>query len=40
MEGHFGLRALQDLLEDAGGRLTIWSTRGRGTVLRAEVPLL
>ena len=40
MEGHFGLRALQDLLEDAGGRLRIWSTRGRGTVLRAEVPLL
>ena len=39
MEGHFGLRALEDLLEDAGGRLRIWSTRGRGTVLRAEVPV-
>jgi two-component system, NarL family, sensor kinase len=37
-EGHFGLRALSDLLADAGGRLHLWSRPGRGTVLRAEVP--
>jgi signal transduction histidine kinase len=37
-EGHFGLRALHDLVSDAGGRLHVWSAPGRGTVLRAEVP--
>jgi len=37
-DGHFGLRALQDLVKDAGGRLHVWSSPGRGTVLRAEVP--
>ena len=37
-DGHFGLRALGDLLADAGGRLQIWSRPGRGTVLRAVVP--
>jgi signal transduction histidine kinase len=37
-DGHFGLRALQDLLCDAGGGLDVSSRRGRGTVLRAEVP--
>jgi two-component system NarL family sensor kinase len=38
VEGHFGLRALSDLLGDAGGRLRVWSAPGEGTVLRAEVP--
>jgi signal transduction histidine kinase len=37
-EGHFGLRALSDLLGDAGGRLRVWSAPGQGTVLRGEVP--
>jgi signal transduction histidine kinase len=37
-EGHFGIRALRDLVADAGGRLDVWSRPGRGTVLRAEVP--
>jgi signal transduction histidine kinase len=37
-DGHFGLRALGDLLADAGGSLKIWSRPGRGTVLRAVVP--
>jgi two-component system NarL family sensor kinase len=36
--GHFGLRALGDLLNDAGGRLDVRSVRGRGSLLRAEVP--
>jgi two-component system NarL family sensor kinase len=38
VEGHFGLRALSDLLGDAGGRLRVWSAPGEGTILRAEVP--
>lgn len=36
--GHFGLRMLSDLAEEAGGRLDIDSEPGRGTRLRAEVP--
>jgi two-component system NarL family sensor kinase len=36
--GHLGLRVLGDLLDDAGGRLTVASAPGGGTVLRAEVP--
>jgi len=36
--GHLGLRALQDLLHDADGQLTIASSPGHGTVLRAQVP--
>jgi signal transduction histidine kinase len=36
--GHLGLRALQDLLDDADGQLTISSSPGHGTVLRAHVP--
>jgi signal transduction histidine kinase len=36
--GHFGLRALADLLEEADGRLHIRSAPGEGTVLYAEVP--
>jgi signal transduction histidine kinase len=35
---HFGLRALRDLLEDAGGTLTVTGVPGHGTTLRAEVP--
>jgi two-component system NarL family sensor kinase len=37
-EGHFGLRLVADLTRDAGGRLDIDSTPGRGTVIRVEVP--
>jgi two-component system NarL family sensor kinase len=37
-QGHFGLRALGDLLADAGGGLDVTSRPGRGTVLRAMVP--
>jgi signal transduction histidine kinase len=36
--GHIGLRALRDLLADSGGRLTVRSTPGMGTVVRAELP--
>jgi signal transduction histidine kinase len=35
---HFGLRALRDLLDDAGGILSVTGVPGRGTTLRAEVP--
>jgi two-component system, NarL family, sensor kinase len=38
VDERFGLRALQDLLRDAGGDLHVRSARGRGTVLRADVP--
>ena len=37
-EGHMGLHLLRELLEDAGGSLTISSAPGHGTTLRAEVP--
>jgi signal transduction histidine kinase len=37
--GHLGLRALTDLLSEAGGSLTTTSTPGRGTRLVAIVPL-
>jgi signal transduction histidine kinase len=36
--GHFGLRALADMLEDAAGHLDVRTAPGQGTVLRAEVP--
>jgi signal transduction histidine kinase len=36
---HFGLRALRDLVEQAGGRLTLDGLPGLGTTLRAEVPV-
>lgn len=36
--GHFGLRALHDLVRDAGGELTVTSSLGRGTRVRLEVP--
>jgi signal transduction histidine kinase len=34
-----GLRGLADRVEAVGGRLTIESPSGRGTVVRAEVPV-
>lgn len=37
--GHVGLLATSDLVEEAGGRLTIRSAPGRGTTVRIEVPL-
>ncbi|MGW1346140.1 histidine kinase [Kribbella sp. NPDC002412] len=33
-----GLRGLADRVESLGGRLRIWTPRGRGTRLRAELP--
>jgi signal transduction histidine kinase len=36
---HMGLRMLQDLARDAGGRLAVESTPGQGTRLTLEVPL-
>jgi signal transduction histidine kinase len=35
---HFGLRSMQGRVVDLGGRLQVMSSRGRGTVLRVEVP--
>lgn len=37
-EGHFGLRLLDDLVRDAGGRLEVTSKNGRGTRVTVEVP--
>jgi signal transduction histidine kinase len=37
--GHFGLRGLRDLAEEAGGRLVIDSTPGAGTRVQMEVPI-
>jgi two-component system, NarL family, sensor kinase len=37
--GHFGLRALSDLLADAGGRLVVRSAPGAGTKVEVEVPM-
>lgn len=36
--GHFGLRLLTDLVDDAGARLEVDSTPGSGTAIRLEVP--
>jgi signal transduction histidine kinase len=33
-----GLRGLADRVEALGGRLRVWTTRGRGTRVRAEMP--
>jgi signal transduction histidine kinase len=38
-EGHLGLRLLDDLARDAGGRLEVHSEPGRGTCVRVEAPL-
>jgi signal transduction histidine kinase len=35
---HFGLRSMRGRVADLGGRLQVTSSRGRGTVLRVEVP--
>jgi signal transduction histidine kinase len=37
-EGHFGMRVLEDLVRDAGGRLTLDSAPGHGTRVSVEVP--
>lgn len=37
-ERHFGLRLLDDLVRDAGGRVEITSRNGRGTRVTVEVP--
>jgi signal transduction histidine kinase len=36
--GHLGYRVLQDLVQDAGGRLEVTSVIGEGTTVRAQVP--
>lgn len=36
---HFGLRALTDLIADAGGRLVVDAANGRGTRVHLEVPV-
>jgi signal transduction histidine kinase len=38
-DGHFGLRMLADMAENAGGRLDIESAPGEGTRVRLEVPV-
>ena len=38
-EGHLGLRLLEDLAAEAGGRLEVDSTPGRGTRVTMELPL-
>jgi signal transduction histidine kinase len=38
-DGHLGLRLLEDLAQDAGGRLRIESTPGEGSRLILDVPL-
>jgi signal transduction histidine kinase len=38
-DGHFGLRGLDGLVRDAGGRVVIDSSAGSGTTLRVEVPV-
>lgn len=37
-DGHFGLRVVRDMVADAGGRLSVQSARGKGSVVRAELP--
>jgi two-component system, NarL family, sensor kinase len=37
--GHFGLRMMSDLVEEAGGELDVDSAPGEGTRLRARIPL-
>jgi signal transduction histidine kinase len=38
-DGHFGLRMIEDSARDVGGRTEIESEPGRGTRIRAEVPV-
>ncbi|WP_206062338.1 hypothetical protein [Nonomuraea basaltis] len=37
-EGGTGLRGLADRVEAQGGRLRVWTPRGDGTRVRAEMP--
>lgn len=37
-QGHFGLRLLSDLAEDAGGSVTVRSEPGAGATITAKVP--
>ena len=37
--GHFGLRMLADLADEAGGAVTIRSAAGRGATIVAELPV-
>jgi signal transduction histidine kinase len=37
-DDHFGLRALSDLINDAGGRIVVRSQRGVGTHVMVEIP--
>jgi two-component system NarL family sensor kinase len=36
-QGHFGVRALSDLVNDAGGRLEVLTAPGQGTTLRVRL---
>ncbi len=38
-EGHFGLRGLESLVEDAGGTMSVQSQPGGGTRVEVEVPV-
>jgi signal transduction histidine kinase len=37
-EGGSGLRGLEDRVEALGGRVQMWSPKGAGTRIRAEIP--
>jgi two-component system NarL family sensor kinase len=37
-EGHFGLRLLRDLAQEAGGDLRVESAAGHGSIIRVEAP--
>lgn len=39
LQGHFGLEGVRERLDQAGGELTINSAIGRGTKIRATIPL-
>jgi signal transduction histidine kinase len=38
-DGHLGLRLVRDLVDDAGGELTVRTAHGQGTQVRVDVPL-
>jgi two-component system NarL family sensor kinase len=38
VEGHFGLRLIQETVADAGGHMTIDSAPGQGTTITAQLP--
>lgn len=37
-DGHLGLDSMRERAEAVGGRLTVRSTRGRGTLVQAVLP--